>query len=58
LVTFFRILSSGEKPPRSSDLLRFVRVVRWSSRIIALAIDEAPTYYVVRNEPYHDARGP
>jgi len=51
-------LSMREKPPRSSDLLRFVRVVRWSSRIIALAIDEAPTYYVVRNEPYHDARGP
>ena len=34
-----------------------MRVVRWPSRIIALKIDEAPTYYVAQNEPYYDVRG-
>ena len=46
-----------KKKLRSSDSLRFVRVVRWPSRIIALKIDEAPTYYVAQNEPYYDVRG-
>ena len=35
LVTFFRNLRPREKTPRSSDSMRFVRVVRWPSRIIS-----------------------